>query len=389
MADGSSPFSKSFSSLLDFSRWVAAIAVLINHLRNPIVLGYEMIPPEDINIFITIWYLVSGLGFEAVIVFFVLSGFLVGGISWERADKGRLVMTHYAADRFSRIFTVFVPALFLTVILDSIGHHFFGWTGLWDVSSAQMAARYSVPFTDNLSVAEFLGNLLMLQPFYVRYLGSNVPLWTLSFEWWFYVGFGALIATRYFSWRVIGPLVIFLLCVALGLRFVFFFGLWLIGAFAFRVSCKSLGRPILSVFVFFLFLTASRFNSTPTYPGNAIDCLIIIGIAISFAWVVISYREKEFRILDLSAKLNKGMADFSFSLYAFHFPIMLFLVAAISSLFGLNEIRDGLSPASPVAVALYMGVLMATLLISWLFWYLTERHTGFLRVKLRSVMMKK
>ena len=68
-----------FISFLDMSRWMAASIVFISHLRNPLFLGYGDVAAQDRNIFVQGWYFVTGWFPEGVIVFFVLSGLLVGG----------------------------------------------------------------------------------------------------------------------------------------------------------------------------------------------------------------------------------------------------------------------------------------------------------------------
>jgi peptidoglycan/LPS O-acetylase OafA/YrhL len=383
-------FSTSFSSFLDLSRWLAAFAVLINHVRNPLLFSYEDIPAQDSSLVITAWYFVSGLGFEAVIVFFVLSGFLVGGISLERARRGKFQLSDYAADRISRIYTVFVPALLLTLCLDLLGQHLFGWTGLWDRGSALMAVRYEHAFTEQHGVLTFLGNLAMLQPFFVSYLGSNIPLWTLSFEWWFYVAFAAALSFFFSrpSFRFLAAALVVLLLVGLGLRFAFFLGLWSLGVLAHRYSGTTLRWPLLSTAAFLVATAASRINATPTEPRNLQDLAILLVMAVCFAWMVISYRHLNLKILERIAPLNRLMADFSYSLYAVHFPVMLFVIGATAAILGIGQIGSGFSPADPRGFGLYLWAVFASLLVAWLFSRATEAHTKTLRGWLRTRMRK-
>ena len=67
------------------------------------------------------------MGHEAVIVFSVLSGFLVGGRGFERIKDGSMNVGSYAIDRFARIcpllaaiFSILLPALLFQK------HHFPG-----------------------------------------------------------------------------------------------------------------------------------------------------------------------------------------------------------------------------------------------------------------------
>ena len=74
-------------SFLDLSRWLAAAIVFISHLRNPLFVSYGDINPDNLNIFIQAWYFITGWEGEAVIIFFVLSGLLVGASGYEKVYK--------------------------------------------------------------------------------------------------------------------------------------------------------------------------------------------------------------------------------------------------------------------------------------------------------------
>src|SRR5438128_613490 len=74
---GSIPF-------LDSLRFLAAVMVMLNHLRVNQFLGFAEVE-VDSTVLKACFFIVTRLGLEAVIVFFVLSGFLVGGMSVERA----------------------------------------------------------------------------------------------------------------------------------------------------------------------------------------------------------------------------------------------------------------------------------------------------------------
>ena len=82
-------------SFLDFSRWVAAVIVLISHLRNPLFISYGSINPEDLNIVIQCGYFITGWAGEAVIIFFVLSGLLVGASGFEKIKSGTYSTSNY------------------------------------------------------------------------------------------------------------------------------------------------------------------------------------------------------------------------------------------------------------------------------------------------------
>jgi len=122
----------------------------------------------------------SGLGFlfrfgqEAVMLFFLISGFVV---YYSTSKHGDTSFSSYFARRARRIYPIFLLALILS------------WA-----CAAQALGRLP-----DFSMKQWLGNLLMLQELQnlkggqlgggVAPLHGNFPLWSLSYEWWFYVLF--------------------------------------------------------------------------------------------------------------------------------------------------------------------------------------------------------
>ena len=70
------------------------------------------------------FYLITGLGHQAVLVFFVLSGYFVGGSVVDGFQRRRFSWTGYGIARLSRLWTVLLPALLLTLVLDTLGTQF-------------------------------------------------------------------------------------------------------------------------------------------------------------------------------------------------------------------------------------------------------------------------
>lgn len=94
---------KSHFYWLDALRFIAAFMVLLSHARNTFFPAFGDLPAEQQNIFSMAFTMFCRMGHEAVIVFFVLSGFLVGGRGFERIKNASMNVGSYAIDRFSRI----------------------------------------------------------------------------------------------------------------------------------------------------------------------------------------------------------------------------------------------------------------------------------------------
>lgn len=68
-----------YASFLDLVRWVSAWLVFFQHLRDPILIGYSDLPAQQRTPLVSAFYYVTGLGPAAVTIFFVISGYLIGG----------------------------------------------------------------------------------------------------------------------------------------------------------------------------------------------------------------------------------------------------------------------------------------------------------------------
>lgn len=121
----------------------------------------------------------------AVLVFFLLSGFLISYSTIRKLNQpAGYSFTQYFIERFSRIYSAFIPALLFILLLDFI-------------SIKMMPGGYQ--YHDAFNAKTFFGNVLMLQDFpFIKHtpvhsltsFGSARPLWTLAIEWWIYLFFG-------------------------------------------------------------------------------------------------------------------------------------------------------------------------------------------------------
>lgn len=381
-----------FASFLDGTRWVAASIVFLGHLRDPLFLGYGNLSAAERNPLVQAWYFVTGWFGPAVIVFFVLSGYLVGGIASARASVGSFSIGNYAVDRVSRLYVAFLPALVLTAVLDVAGSIWFADTGFWTHQHPMLAEKVSsAPFGSLLTPSLFFGNLLMLQTIAVPTFGSNMPLWTISLEFWFYAvfGLGALVAlSKPRRQRVLFAIGLLLLALLLGKSFLIYMGLWLIGVASAFVPWRFFEKPWLAGFAFFGVLVATRLFQEALGQLSWGTWLRDYAVAFSFAWWLVSMRSTHFRLLGLTGRVNRFMADFSYSLYLIHFPLMLFLLGALHDTGQLESIARGYSPTSSTGLALHAILVIAIYLCAWLFASLTEHRTHLVRARLKSLVSR-
>lgn len=111
--------------------------------------------------------------------FFVLSGYLITTSIRNMIRRQRWQWRHYIFQRLTRLWIVLLPALCLGAFWDK--------TGQW-----LHPAYYLHPYRP-ASFRIWLGNLFYLQMIFVRTFGHNDPLWSLSYEFWYYILFPLLL----------------------------------------------------------------------------------------------------------------------------------------------------------------------------------------------------
>jgi len=96
---------------LDLIRFLAAFAVMACHFRGAFFVEYTLLPVSQQNPVVFVFYAITRLGFEAVLIFFVLSGLLVGGRTIQRLSSGNFKIRAYVIDRAVRIMLPLISSL--------------------------------------------------------------------------------------------------------------------------------------------------------------------------------------------------------------------------------------------------------------------------------------
>ena len=328
---------------LDHIRWIAALAVAAGHLRTLIFPDADDIA---MSLLVAPFYFLTLYGNQAVVIFFALSGLLVGGSVIRAFKGGRWDPGRYALDRATRLYVVLLPAVALSLLLAST------------VGGADCEAP-----DGGLLV---LGNLAFLQNFTVEPLCNNSPLWSLSSEAFFYlVGPVMILAVYRRSWKLAG-LALLLLAAALPFFTVdrntplFGLALWLGGIAPWFVKVRL--RWYLALVPLFAILLAGRAH---LFPSELIEHSLLV---LAFALLLCSDFD---RVRVPPPGLATALAAFSYSLYLVHMPVAQAVTVAIG--------RQALDPYDLHSYAIYGAILAAIMAASWLFSQVFERHTGVLR----------
>lgn len=312
---------RSTSVYLDLVRLVAALVVLLTHLAYPRFSGGQIIALRT-------------YGNDAVMVFFVLSGYVIAHAARTRDRDLRT----YAVNRLARLYSVALPAVFLTYALDEMGRRLDPglYDGFW--------YKVSDPVGRMLAALTFTNELWFRS---VR-LFTNGPYWSLGYEFWYYALFGA---AWYFRGTTRTVLLVVLAAVT-GPKILLLLPVWVLGVWLYRRNTTSrIGVPAgIALFAGSIALYAAfrasggrdaLLEATYAWLGKGFVrgelmwsdeflAAYVIGplVACNFA----GFHALSDRLAPLMARgerwIRRG-AGATFSIYLFHYPLLQFWAALL------------------------------------------------------------
>ena len=174
---------------LDMLRACAALLVMASHLRSFVFQNYAGMATH--HVIVEVFYIATGLGHQAVIIFFAMSGFLVGAPAYDAFRRGEFHWREYMLKRLTRLWIVMIPALIFTLAFDQLGISLTGGLGY---DGAFHEIYNSGPFAPPVySLGNFLGNVFFLATKSVPVFGTNGPIWSLTNEFFYYLSFPLLL----------------------------------------------------------------------------------------------------------------------------------------------------------------------------------------------------
>ncbi|HTV43853.1 MAG TPA: acyltransferase [Stellaceae bacterium] len=261
---------------------------------------------------------------SAVVLFFVLSGYVITYVATEREIRLR----DFAVSRVARIYSVVVPAILLTIIIDLFlmsksyvsGIPTYQYNHLW---------KYLV-----LSLA--FGNESW---FLSESMFSDVVMWSLCYEVWYYILFSSVFYLK--GWmRWFACCAVFLI---IGYKLWALLPAWLLGSMVYRMQAKySMGLwTARALFISTLSIILLSFHFTGTHEIDAMaDALSggwltehmagsrwFVGDTIIALFFSANVFAAKFARLDFGrwAAPIKFAASFSFTLYVVHWPLLQLL----------------------------------------------------------------
>jgi peptidoglycan/LPS O-acetylase OafA/YrhL len=361
---------------LDLIRGVSAIAVMLYHLRGLFFVDFPFL--ADKSLVSAGIYAVTGYGHQAVMVFFVLSGYFIGDSVMNSVRKEKWSWRSYLLNRLTRLHLVLFPALVLGAVWDQIGMRIpraaaFYYGGLYKFYAPSVSLRSTMPI--------FFANLFFLQSFVSPVFGSNGPLWSLSYEFWYYILFPACVLAAA-AWPGIRDRVAYLGLIAFLMLFVgpqisLYFLIWIMGASVSllrRATALTAPRAqsALSVGTGLIFLGVLAWNRTHGFSSEfATDFVVGLCFALWLYAMVLGSRDP---VSSAYAASAKKLAGFSYTLYLTHFPALLLLR-------GLLDPKGNWQP-DPRYLVYAFGIALLMLIYAYVVAEFTEARTASVRRRL-------
>lgn len=289
---------------LEALRGIAAIYVILHHtLKNGLNLG-----GIDFSF-------IFKFGQEAVILFFILSGFVIEYSFSKSKDHS---FKTYFLKRFLRIYLPLFCVFGLNYLIFFCGDKII-----------------------EFSLFNFIGNILMLQDVsslkpnvIVNTFLGNLPLWSLSYEWWFYMLYFPIV--KFFKNKSSNFVYLIGICSAITYlyypnflnRELFYFVIWWSGVVLARVYVNNneikfndLKSLFSSLFIIIIILTVNVFLN---YKGGTVGLSPILELRhFIFSFVIILVALGWYKLkwigFNFTIGIFKKVAPISFGLYISHY----------------------------------------------------------------------
>jgi peptidoglycan/LPS O-acetylase OafA/YrhL len=318
---------------------------------------------------------------EAVMVFFVLSGFLVGGSAIRLMQAARWSWKRYLIHRTVRLWMVLLPVLLIGLLLDTAGtRHFAGQGTVYSAGPGNTG--WDPDVTARLQPHVFAGNVFFLQEIVVPTLGTNKPLWSLANEFWYYLAFPclALAAAGQGSWagRVFAAAAMVAILLFAGSAISLYFLIWLMGAGAAMLPLRIPPRlrRAATVSALVLFLAVNVMVRALAERPFLVDFLVGSSFFLLLYGILHFTEASRSGIYRTCARF---MSKISYSLYLIHAPLLCLLSAVLVGKYRLLPLNGHTAVVLAEVIAVVGASACA---VHFLFEARTNRVRNFLEARL-------
>lgn len=270
-----------------------------------------------------LWQL-GKFGSDAVMAFFVLSGFVIAFC----AEHKHKSFTEYMVARFARLWSVALPAIAITFVLDTTA-------GIINPSAELSSWNTEFTFQSIFASALFVNQIWFLE----LVPGTNAPFWSIGYEFIYYV----LFALAYYMRGAKRIILLALGIVVAGPKILLLFPIWLLGALAYKATKLKIMPAIgwgtwvfslLAIMIYYYFdargflkslVPAGKILDNGVFSNSDILAKYLFAIIIFINIISFNIISSTFaNLLNKNKHYIKSAAKYSFSLYLYHFPILMF-----------------------------------------------------------------
>ena len=368
-------FTKSKASvLLDLVRGLAALLVLTEHLRNIFFVDYAQVAQR--RALLALPYIMTSTGHQAVVIFFVLSGYLISGSIFRSLKRNNWSWSRYLLHRLLRLWIVLIPGLLLCALWDTIGIR----SHMAPLLYGGGMGNHTVPDVAAVrTIKIFFENLGFLQWVIGPSFGSDTALWSLSCEFWYYIlfplGLFVVLPKVPIRVRIVCGVLFGLAAWLVSEHILAAFPIWLLGTLLALLPVPKFSnwfRILVScVFVVVYFLSA-KIGAIHVVVDHVSPMILdyILGVAtLLFLWVLLSATSPSED--SAGEKGARELSRFSYTLYVCHIPLCVLLAAAL--------VGDNRWSPDPIHILIALGVLVLLVAYAYGLAYLTEFRTDRIR----------
>ncbi|WP_159802588.1 acyltransferase family protein [Arthrobacter zhaoguopingii] len=357
----------------DVTRAISAQLVVLGHALNIFLPGI-FLPTNGSHPF----YMQS----FAVVIFFVLSGYLITSTVMRKWDTPGFGFGTYLIDRIARVVYPLLPATALIIAFDFLV--FRGSTVLpfiaIDLGLPTLIAAFTLSYNHPLlqQAAIRIDGLPWLD---AGPVGTAAPLWSIVAEWWIYVAFGVLVLV-FARGRKLNPgwiiLLVFSIAVPAG-----YFALgsahavaWIVGMIFAFAGPQLMRLPRQFHIGLFLISTATFLAALVHVANNLSTPLTILPAAVAFCAAYFAFatgtatgaaagegagrRRAPSPLREKGARVIVFVSGYSYSLYLVHFSVTTYLWYAF---------HDDLRAWQLVSLSFLVSNVAGLA-----YWFLVERH---------------
>lgn len=373
------PESRADLGFIDGLRGLAALVVMVGHARWLLWEGYSggfVSHPQDYEVVDRLGvyaFSVFRYGGAAVILFFVISGFVIH-LRYAKRGRARAMSggeaASYARRRSRRLYPPLLLAIVLTFALDM-------WGRAAGYAIYRQATHYpdlNEAFVSELGGWTLVGNLVFVMGAYVASWGMNEALWSLKYEAWFYACYPVLQALGgWASWLPHAVLVISAgVAITVGFPVILLsqvfsaFLLWWLGAVLADVYVGNVRLPLVALAPLALLLPVLAVVDLELRFDTSTGLLTAHAWALGFVGLLAALLEisRRGRRIPVLPRLT-ALGDMSYTLYVVHLPVLVLLSGWLMA-------RDPLGrlPATTAWVPVGAAVCLC---VAWAAHFLVER----------------